>query len=115
MAGCLPPSGNKIGTVEQVWLDDWTGRLEWISVTTGLLGLKQSFLPVKGLRGTQGGDLNSPYAKDHVKNAPPSIPTAGTSTLTRNSAFTATTASTAVTTPTSMPVAAPPVRPPTTR
>ena len=68
--------GDKIGTVEQVWTTD-DNRPDWLSVNTGLFGLRQSFLPVQGLTEGPGGDLRTPYTKDQVKDAPNVDPDGG--------------------------------------
>ena len=38
-------NGDKVGDVGQVYLDDATGRPEWVTVRTGLFGLKETFVP----------------------------------------------------------------------
>jgi uncharacterized protein (TIGR02271 family) len=61
--------GNRIGDAKHVFLDDTTGRPEWVSVRTGLFGTKESFIPVHNA--TVAGDhLEVPYDKDRVKDAP---------------------------------------------
>ncbi|NED87350.1 PRC-barrel domain containing protein, partial [Streptomyces sp. SID11233] len=40
--------GEKIGGVDEVYLDDRTGRPEWVTVRTGLLGLREHFVPLAG-------------------------------------------------------------------
>ncbi|GEO95442.1 DUF2382 domain-containing protein [Kocuria turfanensis] len=61
--------GDKIGKVEQVFLDDNTEDVTFVTVNTGLFGTKESFVPVEGAR--QDGDrLVLPYAKGVVKDAP---------------------------------------------
>ncbi|MFT7836754.1 PRC and DUF2382 domain-containing protein [Saccharothrix sp. BKS2] len=64
------PAGEKIGGVEQLWFDDQDGEPTWVSVKTGLLGLRQSFLPVRGLTEGPDGELRTPYPKEQVKDAP---------------------------------------------
>lgn len=61
--------GEKIGNVEEVFVDDETGRPEWIGIGTGLLGTKRVLVPVAGLDESDDG-LTVPYAKDHVKDTP---------------------------------------------
>jgi len=61
--------GGKIGSAGQVYVDDQSGRLEWITVNTGLFGTKESFVPLRDAT-VQGDDLVVPYDKDRVKNAP---------------------------------------------
>src|SRR4051812_41528327 len=61
--------GNKIGTIAQVYYDDRTGEAEWLTVNTGLFGMRSSFVPIHGL--TAGGDaVVSPLDKARVKDAP---------------------------------------------
>ncbi|WP_037676952.1 DUF2382 domain-containing protein [Streptomyces griseus] len=61
--------GDKIGEAKHVFLDDTTGQPEWISVRTGLFGIKESFVPMRDA--TVAGDhIEVPYAKDRVKDAP---------------------------------------------
>ncbi|SDP81004.1 DUF2382 domain-containing protein [Lentzea jiangxiensis] len=64
------PAGDKIGTVAQLWFDDDSGQPTWLSVSTGLFGLRESFLPVQGITEDTNGDLRTPYTKDQVKDAP---------------------------------------------
>jgi uncharacterized protein (TIGR02271 family) len=61
--------GDKIGTARQVYTDDETGRPEWVTVTTGLFGTKQSFIPLADASLT-GDRVSVPYDKSFVKNAP---------------------------------------------
>jgi sporulation protein YlmC with PRC-barrel domain len=37
--------GDEIGTIADVYLDAQTGRPEWLAVTTGLSGMRASFVP----------------------------------------------------------------------
>lgn len=61
--------GDKIGKVEQVFLDDNTEEVTFVTVNTGLFGTKESFVPVDGAQ--QDGDrIVLPYTKDVVKDAP---------------------------------------------
>jgi uncharacterized protein (TIGR02271 family) len=62
-------NGDKIGKVGQLFLDDQTGRPEFVTVNTGLFGTSESFVPVE--RATLDGDrLAVPFTKDKVKDAP---------------------------------------------
>lgn len=61
--------GEKIGKVGQLFLDDQSGRPEFVTVNTGLFGTKESFVPVS--EATFGDDrLTVPFAKGRVKDAP---------------------------------------------
>jgi uncharacterized protein (TIGR02271 family) len=61
--------GEKIGTLEEVYLDQETGEPEWATVTTGFLGMKQSFVPLREAEPVRG-KVVVPHSKDQVKNAP---------------------------------------------
>ncbi|WP_399142089.1 DUF2382 domain-containing protein [Streptomyces sp. NBUA17] len=61
--------GNKIGDAKHVFFDDMTGRPEWVSVKTGMLGSSESFVPVRDAALVQD-HLEVPYGKDQVKGAP---------------------------------------------
>ena len=64
----LDCDGEKIGKFEELYLDDGD-RPAWAAVTTGLFGLRQSFVPLDGAR-LDGDDLRVPYGRDQVKDAP---------------------------------------------
>ncbi len=61
--------GEKIGTVDEVYLDTQSGEPEWLSVNTGLFGMKSSFVPLQGAQ-PSGEDVRVAYTKDEVKDAP---------------------------------------------
>ncbi|MFJ3224327.1 PRC-barrel domain-containing protein [Streptomyces sp. NPDC086783] len=61
--------GNKIGDAKHVFLDDVTGRPEWVSVKTGLFGTSESFVPIQDAAVVED-HLEVPYSKDKVKDAP---------------------------------------------
>ncbi|GGR19180.1 DUF2382 domain-containing protein [Streptomyces roseolus] len=61
--------GHKIGDAKSVYLDDATGRPEWVTVKTGLLGTGESFVPIKDASLVHD-HLEVPYPKDRVKGAP---------------------------------------------
>lgn len=61
--------GEKIGRAGQVYLDDETGRPEWVTVHTGLLGTKESFIPLADAQLADNG-VTVPFTKDQVKDAP---------------------------------------------
>jgi uncharacterized protein (TIGR02271 family) len=62
-------SGDKIGTVSQVYLDDRTSRPEWVTVKTGLFGAKESFVPLAASR-FDGEELVVDATKAQVSGAP---------------------------------------------
>jgi len=61
--------GNKIGSGGQVYLNDQTGQPDWITVNTGLFGLRESFAPLAG-SSVNGDQLVLPFDKNVVKDAP---------------------------------------------
>src|SRR6266496_2058764 len=65
----VDPAGSKIGTIADIYLDEDTGQPEWATVTTGLFGTRQSFVPLAQARAL-GDSVQVPYDKDRVKSAP---------------------------------------------
>jgi uncharacterized protein (TIGR02271 family) len=61
--------GDKLGTIEEIYLDTDTNEPEWALVTTGLFGTKQSFVPLDGMT-QDGGTATVPFDKATVKDAP---------------------------------------------
>lgn len=61
--------GDKIGSIGQIFLDDQTGRPEWVTVKTGLFGGGESFVPLRDSE-VSGDDVRVPFDKDKVKDAP---------------------------------------------
>jgi uncharacterized protein (TIGR02271 family) len=61
--------GDKIGTIDAIYLDDQTGQPEWGLVNTGLFGAKSTFVPL-AQADTVGDDVQVPYEKQLVKDAP---------------------------------------------
>ena len=68
-ATMVDPDGDKIGTIDAIYVDDQTGEPEWALVNTGLFGTKSSFVPLA--QATSSGDqVQVPYDKQLVKDAP---------------------------------------------
>jgi uncharacterized protein (TIGR02271 family) len=63
-------AGTKIGTIDQVYLDDQTREPEWVSVNTGMFGGRGSFVPLENAH-SAGEDFQVPYDKGKIKEAPP--------------------------------------------
>ncbi|MFF7361303.1 DUF2382 domain-containing protein [Streptomyces sp. NPDC008125] len=61
--------GEKVGSVGRVYVDDDTGRPDWVTVKTGMFGMKESFVPLAGARRV-GADLHVAHPKESVKDAP---------------------------------------------
>ena len=62
-------SGDKIGRVGQIYLDDDSGHPSWVTVKTGLFGTQESFVPL-GKADVDGADIVVPYDKETIKGAP---------------------------------------------
>ncbi|GGK97225.1 photosystem reaction center subunit H [Planomonospora parontospora subsp. parontospora] len=62
-------NGDKIGDVKHVYLDDATGRPEWLCVKTGLFGTKETFVPTRAAD-VVSDHIEVSYDKDRVKHAP---------------------------------------------
>ncbi|GHD95763.1 DUF2382 domain-containing protein [Streptomyces naganishii] len=65
----LDEGGKKIGDAKHIFLDDATGRPEWVSVKTGLFGTSESFVPLRDAD-LVGDHMEVPYTKGKVKDAP---------------------------------------------
>jgi len=61
--------GEKIGTVDEVYTDQDGGQPEWALVHTGLLGMKRSFVPLRGAA-ANGEHVRVTVDKQAVKDAP---------------------------------------------
>jgi stress response protein YsnF len=63
------PDGEKIGSIDEIYLDRQTGQPEWLAVKTGMFGTKLTFVPLAQAEAT-GEGLRVPYDKAQVKDAP---------------------------------------------
>ena len=61
--------GDKIGSIEDVYLDRRSGEPEWVAIKTGLFGSNVSFVPVADASSV-GEDIRIGYEKGLVKDAP---------------------------------------------
>lgn len=61
--------GEKVGGVGQVFLDEETGEPSWVTVRTGLFGLKESFVPLVDAR-LEGEKLHVAFPAEFIKDAP---------------------------------------------
>ncbi|KOV36273.1 DUF2382 domain-containing protein [Streptomyces heliomycini] len=61
--------GNKVGDAKHVFLDDASGRPEWVTVKTGMFGSSESFVPIRDAALVKD-HLEVPYPKDKIKGAP---------------------------------------------
>lgn len=65
----LDTEGQNVGKIKQVFLDDQTGEPSWVSVHTGLFGMRETLVPLQGARPMEE-DIQIPYDKATVKDAP---------------------------------------------
>jgi uncharacterized protein (TIGR02271 family) len=61
--------GDKIGSIEEIYLDAETDAPEWALVKTGLFGSKSTFVPLRDASDVDGA-LRVPFDKATVKDAP---------------------------------------------
>jgi hypothetical protein len=65
----VDPSGTKIGTIADVYVDDASGEPEWLAVMTGLFGTRISFVPLAGAS-EEDGVVKVAHDKAVVKDSP---------------------------------------------
>lgn len=65
----LDRAGEKIGTIEQIYLVEETGRPEWALVRMGLIGRRTTLVPIGEAQPTSEG-LRAGYQKSVVADAP---------------------------------------------
>jgi uncharacterized protein (TIGR02271 family) len=65
----LDRDGDKIGSIEEIYLDTGSQTPEWALVKTGLFGSKSTFVPLRDAS-REGDVLRVPYEKDQIKDAP---------------------------------------------
>jgi uncharacterized protein (TIGR02271 family) len=68
-ADVIDNSGDKVGTVEEIYLDQESGQPEWALVKTGMFGGRSTFVPLNGAK-PEDGTLRVQYEKDQIKDAP---------------------------------------------
>jgi uncharacterized protein (TIGR02271 family) len=68
-ADVIDAGGDKVGKVEEIYLDQETDQPEWALVKTGMFGGKSSFVPLSGAS-PDGESLRVEYDKDQIKDAP---------------------------------------------
>ena len=65
----LDANGHKIGTIQDLYYDEGTGKPEWLLVETGLFGTKRSFVPASHVL-PENDKLSVSYTEERVKGAP---------------------------------------------
>ena len=68
-ANVYDTNGDKVGSVGQVYLDDATNEPTFVTVKTGLFGMKETFVPLNQASQAEDG-LTVPFDKDFIKDAP---------------------------------------------
>ena len=61
--------GDKVGTIESIYVDDQTGQPEWALVNTGLFGSRSTFVPI-AQASASGDQVQVPFHKQRIKDAP---------------------------------------------
>ncbi|WP_406692896.1 PRC-barrel domain-containing protein [Saccharopolyspora sp. ID03-671] len=61
--------GNRVGRVGNVYVDDHTNQPEWVTVRLGLLGIKETFVPLDGATKAENR-LEIPVTRATIRNAP---------------------------------------------
>ena len=65
----VAPAGDKLGTIDAIYLDDETGQPEWATVTRGRFSAKAAFVPLAQAQDL-GDSVQVPYDKQQVTDAP---------------------------------------------
>ena len=65
----VDPAGDKLGTIDAIYVDDETGQPEWALVYTGLFTAKAAFVPLAQAQDV-GDSVQVPYDKQQVTDAP---------------------------------------------
>ena len=61
---------DRVGEITDIYYDDASGRPEWVTVRTGLFGMKRTFVPIHGSAPHGESDLRLAYDKGTIKDAP---------------------------------------------
>src|SRR3954447_10584334 len=61
--------GEKVGKVGQIYLDDTTGQPAWVTVSTGMFGMRESLAPLYNAQ-PRDGELQLAVTKQLIKDAP---------------------------------------------
>lgn len=64
-------TGDKIGRISDIYLDDETGEPEWLAVHTGFFGTRLNFVPMHGAN-VKGDEISVSFDAAQVKAAPQS-------------------------------------------
>lgn len=71
----VDPAGDKIGKIEDIYMDEATSQPEWLAVATGWFGRRVSFVPIAGASPAAGkDDIVCRWDKAKIKDAPHAEP-----------------------------------------
>ena len=62
-------NGDKVGSVQDVYVNDTTGQPDFITVNHGLFGTGSSIVPLRG-HSLRNGELHLAFPKDRIEDAP---------------------------------------------
>lgn len=62
-------TGEQVGMISQIWVDDASGRPAWASVTGPALGVREALVPLAGAV-PLGGGVQFPYTREEIVDAP---------------------------------------------
>lgn len=65
----IDSNGDKIGKIEQIYLDNETGQPNWVALATGVLGRRHNFAPMHNAHAS-GEDIVLGVTKEKVGDAP---------------------------------------------
>jgi uncharacterized protein (TIGR02271 family) len=68
-AKAVDVNGDKVGSIDEVYLDRGSEQPEWVTVSTGLFGTRTTFVPINDAR-LDEGEVRLGYTKDEIKGAP---------------------------------------------
>ena len=68
-AEVIDSSGDKVGKLEEIYLDEETGEPEWALVKTGMFGTKSTFVPLQGASADDDA-VRVAFEKEQIKDAP---------------------------------------------
>jgi uncharacterized protein (TIGR02271 family) len=68
-AKAVDVNGDKVGSIDEVYLDRGSEQPEWVTVSTGLFGTRTTFVPINDAQ-LSDGEVRLGYAKDQIKDAP---------------------------------------------
>src|SRR5215218_6154836 len=61
--------GDRVGSIDAIYVDDQTGEPEWALVNTGFFGTRSTFVPI-AQAAASGDHVQVPFEKQRVKDAP---------------------------------------------